>query len=49
MEFDYESTTQFTREYSWLFGQPPIRNVRAVRHIPGGILLDQHSDERTSV
>jgi AraC-like DNA-binding protein len=32
----YESTTQFSREYSRLFGQPPIRNVRALRQVPGG-------------
>src|SRR6202158_2083150 len=32
----YESTTQFSREYSRLFGQPPIRNVRALREVPSG-------------
>ena len=36
LEVGYESTTQFSREYSRLFGQPPIRNVRAVRRVPGG-------------
>ena len=36
MEVGYESTTQFSREYSRLFGQPPIRNVRALRQVPGG-------------
>ncbi|HMH12154.1 MAG TPA: AraC family transcriptional regulator [Edaphobacter sp.] len=35
LEVGYESTTQFSREYSRLFGQPPIRNVRALRHVPG--------------
>lgn len=34
MEVGYESTTQFSREYSRLFGQPPIRNVRALRQVP---------------
>jgi AraC-like DNA-binding protein len=36
MEVGYESATQFSREYSRLFGQPPIRNVRALRQVPGG-------------
>jgi AraC-like DNA-binding protein len=36
MRVGYESTTQFSREYSRLFGQPPIRNVRALRQVPGG-------------
>ena len=36
IEVGYESTTQFSREYSRLFGQPPIRNVRALRQVPGG-------------
>jgi len=36
LEVGYESTTQFSREYSRLFGQPPIRNVRALRRVPGG-------------
>jgi AraC-like DNA-binding protein len=35
LEVGYESTTQFSREYSRLFGQPPIRNVRALRQVPG--------------
>jgi AraC-like DNA-binding protein len=46
--FGYESTTQFSREYSRLFGQPPIRNVRALRQSQTGIPLDQRSDDRTS-
>jgi AraC-like DNA-binding protein len=29
-EVGYESTTQFNREYSRFFGQPPMRDVRAV-------------------
>jgi AraC-like DNA-binding protein len=35
LEVGYESTTQFSREYSRLFGQPPIRNIRAIRQVPG--------------
>jgi len=31
LEVGYESATQFTREYSRLFGQPPMRDVRALR------------------
>jgi len=30
-EVGYESPTQFNREYSRFFGQPPIRDVRAMR------------------
>ena len=30
-EVGYESASQFNREYSRLFGQPPIRNVRTLR------------------
>jgi len=31
-EVGYESATQFNREYSRFFGQPPIRDVRELRH-----------------
>ncbi len=30
-EVGYESASQFNREYSRMFGQPPIRDVRAIR------------------
>ena len=30
-EVGYESPTQFSREYSRFFGQPPIRDIRALR------------------
>jgi AraC-like DNA-binding protein len=30
-EVGYESPTQFSREYSRFFGQPPIKDVRALR------------------
>ncbi len=30
-EVGYESTSQFNREYSRLFGQPPIRDIRTLR------------------
>ena len=29
-EVGYESASQFNREYSRLFGQPPIRDVKAL-------------------
>ncbi len=32
----YESASQFNREYSRFFGQPPMRDVRALR-LPGGV------------
>jgi AraC-like DNA-binding protein len=30
-EVGYESPSQFNREYSRFFGQPPVRDVRALR------------------
>jgi AraC-like DNA-binding protein len=27
----YESVPQFTREYSWMFGLPPVRETEAAR------------------
>jgi transcriptional regulator GlxA family with amidase domain len=30
-EVGYESASQFNREYSRLFGQPPIRDIRGLR------------------
>jgi AraC-like DNA-binding protein len=35
-EVGYESPSQFNREYSRLFGQPPMRDVRALRHVGDG-------------
>lgn len=32
-EVGYESPTQFSREYSRFFGQPPIRDIRALRSL----------------
>lgn len=31
MEVGYESSSQFTREYKRLFGQPPLKHIRALR------------------
>ena len=30
-EVGYESASQFNREYSRLFGQPPMRDIRSLR------------------
>ncbi len=30
-EVGYESVSQFNREYSRFFGQPPIRDIKALR------------------
>jgi AraC-like DNA-binding protein len=30
-EVGYESISQFSREYSRFFGQPPIRDIKALR------------------
>jgi hypothetical protein len=38
-EAGYESATQFNREYSRFFGQPPMRDVRALLS-PGGPKLE---------
>jgi len=32
-EVGYESVSQFTREYSRLFGQPPVRDIKAIRNV----------------
>src|ERR1700694_5311228 len=33
-EVGYESVSQFNREYSRFFGQPPMRDVKALRATP---------------
>ncbi len=38
-EVGYESASQFNREYSRLFGQPPMRDIRTLRS-PGAPLLE---------
>ena len=38
-EVGYESPTQFNREYSRFFGQPPMRDVRALLS-PGASKLE---------
>ena len=38
-EVGYESASQFNREYSRFFGQPPMRDIRTLRP-PGAAGLD---------
>jgi AraC-like DNA-binding protein len=33
LEVGYESISQFTREYKRLFGQPPMRDIKALRSV----------------
>jgi transcriptional regulator GlxA family with amidase domain len=33
LQVGYESATQFSREYSRFFGQPPMRYVRTLRQL----------------
>jgi AraC-like DNA-binding protein len=42
-EVGYESASQFNREYSRLFGQPPMRDVRTLRS-PGAPMLESVSN-----
>ena len=43
-EVGYESASQFNREYSRFFGQPPMRDVRTLR-LPGGPALEPASNQ----
>ena len=43
-EVGYESASQFNREYSRFFGQPPLRDVRTLRS-PGAPLLESVSSQ----
>jgi AraC-like DNA-binding protein len=40
-EVGYESVSQFSREYSRFFGQPPIRDVKSLRN---GTVAAVHGD-----
>jgi AraC-like DNA-binding protein len=40
-EVGYESASQFNREYSRFFGQPPMRDIRTLRS-PGAAPLESH-------
>ncbi|GAC1620655.1 MAG: AraC family transcriptional regulator [Candidatus Acidiferrum sp.] len=47
-EVGYESATQFNREYSRLFGQPPMRDIRTLR-LPGALPLESVSNRQNTV
>src|SRR5580700_9142392 len=42
-EVGYESASQFNREYSRFFGQPPMRDIRTLRS-PGALQMESASD-----
>jgi len=42
-EVGYESASQFNREYSRFFGQPPMRDIRTLR-LPGALPLESVSN-----
>jgi len=44
-EVGYESATQFNREYSRFFGQPPMRDIRTLRS-PGALPLESVSNRQ---
>jgi transcriptional regulator GlxA family with amidase domain len=45
-EVGYESTSQFNREYSRFFGQPPMRDIRTLR-APGAPPLESVSNRQS--
>ena len=45
-EVGYESTSQFNREYSRFFGQPPMRDIRTLR-APGALPLESVSSRQS--
>jgi AraC-like DNA-binding protein len=46
-EVGYESATQFNREYSRLFGQPPMRDMKALR-APGAVPIESASPRQSA-
>jgi AraC-like DNA-binding protein len=47
-EVGYESATQFNREYSRLFGQPPMRDIRTLRST-GALPMESVSNRQNAV
>jgi len=47
-EVGYESATQFNREYSRLFGQPPMRDIRTLRS-PGALPMELVSNPQSAI
>jgi len=46
-EVGYESASQFNREYSRFFGQPPKRDIRTLR-LPGALPLESAGERQTA-
>jgi AraC-like DNA-binding protein len=46
-EVGYESATQFNREYSRFFGQPPMRDIRTLRS-PGALPMESVNRQRSA-
>jgi AraC-like DNA-binding protein len=47
-EVGYESASQFNREYSRFFGQPPMRDIRTLRS-PGALSLESAGDRQSAM
>jgi AraC-like DNA-binding protein len=47
-EVGYESSSQFNREYSRLFGQPPMRDIRTMRS-PGAPPLESVGNQQSAI
>jgi AraC-like DNA-binding protein len=47
-EVGYESASQFNREYSRLFGQPPMRDIRTIRS-PGAPPMESVSSQQSAI
>jgi AraC-like DNA-binding protein len=47
-EVGYESASQFNREYSRFFGQPPMRDIRTLRS-PGALPLESVSNRQSAM
>jgi AraC-like DNA-binding protein len=47
-EVGYESASQFNREYSRLFGQPPMRDIRTLRS-PGAVSIETVSNLQSAI
>jgi AraC-like DNA-binding protein len=47
-EVGYESASQFNREYSRFFGQPPKRDIQSLR-LPGALLMESESSRHEAI
>jgi AraC-like DNA-binding protein len=48
LEVGYEGSSQFNREYSRLFGQPPMRDIQSLR-LPGAMPVESESSRQGAV